>query len=60
MKRIDRMHDMAEQLYKIYKNLNPTICNELEIRAMLVTTAASHQIPAHYYDERGRKKEVTF
>ena len=54
------MHDMAKQLYQIYKNLKPTICNELEIRAMLVTTAASHEIPAHYYDKYGKRKEVTF
>ena len=55
------MNDMAEQLYKILKNLKPTQCNEIEIHALLVTTAEDYQIPYRHYDlKTKRAKTQTF
>lgn len=61
MKRKDRMNDMVEQLYKILKDFKPTQCNEIEIHALLVVTAESHQIPYRHYDlKTKRAKTETF
>ena len=60
MKRADRMRNMTEQIYNILKNLKPTQCNEIEIKALLINVASSHQIPHHYYDSNGRMKRGSY
>ncbi len=58
MKRIDRMKNMIMQIDNILTGLGPSQANERDIAAILSNIALSHNIPAHIYDEKGRRKMV--
>lgn len=58
MKRIDRMKNMIIQIDNILTGLGPSQANERDIAAILSNLALSYDVPAHIYNEKGRRKMV--
>lgn len=52
------MKNMIMQIDNILTGLGPSQTNERDIAAILSNLALSYDVPAHIYNEKGRRKMV--
>lgn len=52
------MKNMIMQIDNILTGLGPSQANERDIAAILSNLALSYDVPAHIYNEKGRRKMV--